>query len=112
MKSSKVPERRLFARKAFQTDVVFEDEFGEGLFFVKSCDISMGGIFLASSIPVRLGTLLFLSFALPSHKRPIKLTGEVVRITNPGPPALQGMGIRFVGLTDMVLKRLEDFLSE
>ena len=112
MKNPKTPERRVFSRKEFQTDVVFEDEFGEGLFFVKSCDISLGGIFLASSIPVRLGTLLFLSFTLPSHKRPVKLTGEVVRITNPGQPALQGMGIRFVGLSDMALKRLEDFLSE
>ena len=112
MKKGKIPERRLFSRKAFQTDVVFVDEFGEGLFFVKSFDISMGGIFLASSIPVRLGTLLFLSFTLPSHRRPIKLTGEVMRITNPHLSSFQGMGLRFVGLSEMARKRLEDFLSE
>lgn len=107
MRQSKMPERRIFSRKAFETDVVFEDEFGEGLFFVKSRDISMGGLFLDSSIPVRLGTLLFLSLALPPHKRPLKMTGQVVRLTQP-----EGIGIRFVGLSDVARKRLEEFLSE
>ena len=99
-------ERRLHPRKHFQTKVVFEDEFGDGLFYVWSEDFSQGGIFLASAIPVRVGTLLYLSFVLPGHKRPVRVTGEVVRIAGPG-----GMGIRFVGLSDLARKRLEDFLA-
>lgn len=110
-KNTGAVERRIFPRKGFETVVVFEDEFGEGLFFVKSQDISMGGLFLASSIPVRVGTMLFLSLTLPPHRRSVHLTGEVVRITKPGSQVVQGMGIRFLGLSDMARKRLEDFLS-
>lgn len=110
-KANNIVERRLFSRKGFETDVIFEDEFGDGLFYVKSQDISMGGVFLASSIPVRIGTMLFLSMALPPHKRPIRFTGEVVRITKPGSQSVCGMGIRFVGLSDVARERLEEFLS-
>ena len=50
-------ERRLHPRREYRTRIVFEDEFGDGLFYVNSADISMGGIFLASDVPLRLGTL-------------------------------------------------------
>lgn len=112
MKQNKAPERRLFTRKNHEMDVVFEDEFGDGLFYVRSMDISMGGLFLESSIPVRIGTLLFLSISLPPHKRPVRLTGEVVRITKPGSQVVQGMGIRFVGLSETARERLAEFLKE
>jgi hypothetical protein len=99
-------ERRLYPRRHFRTKVVFEDEFRNGLFFEWSEDISVGGIFLASDIPVRLGALLYLSFVLPPHKRPIRVTGEVVRFS----PS-KGMGIRFVGLSDIAKKRLGEFIG-
>jgi len=107
MKQAGVHERRLYPRRQYRTRIVFDDEFGDGLFYVFSEDISMGGVFLASDIPMRLGTLLFLSFQLPGHKRPVRVTGEVVRR---GENAGGGMGIRFLGLSDLARKRLEDFL--
>ena len=111
MKSSPVVERRIFARRPLQTKVVFEDEYGEGLFFVYSKDISMGGIFLDSSIPVKLGTLLFLSLALPPYKRPIHVTGEVVRVVESKTDKIAGMGIRFVGLSGSAQEKLDKFFS-
>jgi hypothetical protein len=42
----------------------------------------------------------------------VKLTGEVVRITKPGSPMVEGMGIRFVGLSDAAQERLSEFLKE
>lgn len=104
--SADTRERRLYPRKEYRTKVVFEDEFGDGLFYVWSQDFSQGGIFLASAIPVRLGTMLYLSFQLPGHKRPIRTTGEVVRKAGEA-----GMGIRFMGLSELAKKRLDDFLS-
>lgn len=104
--SAGVKDRRLHPRKEFKTRVVFEDEFGDGLFYVWSEDFSQGGIFLSSDVPVKVGTMLYLSFVLPGHKRPVRVTGEVVRIAGEN-----GMGIRFVGLSDLATKRLEEFLS-
>lgn len=105
--NDKTTERRLHKRRGYRTKVVFEDEFGDGLFYIYSSDISLGGLFLESDIPVRIGTMLLLSFQIPPHKRPIHVTGEVVR------RALDnGMGIRFLGLNDLALERLEEFLKE
>jgi uncharacterized protein (TIGR02266 family) len=105
-------ERRVHPRRSLRTRVVFEDEFGDGLFYVYSEDVSLGGIFLASDIPVRLGTLLFLSFVLPGHRRPIRVIGEVVRRQATAAAPEGGMGIRFVGLSELARRRLEDFLSQ
>lgn len=101
-------ERRLYPRRAHRTKVIFEDEFGEGLFYVYSDDVSLGGIFLASDVPLAVGTLLFLSFELPGLKRPVRVTAEVVRRS---PAGSSGMGVRFLGLSDAARKRLEEFLS-
>ena len=108
--SSPVQEKRLHARKECRTRVIFEDEFREGLFYVYSKDVSLGGLFLESDIPVRVGTMLFLSFALPKKKRPLSATGEVVRVLGPG-GAASGMGIRFVGLSEKARSALEKFLN-
>ena len=112
MTHSHTIERRVHQRRPYRTEVVFEDELGEGLFYVYSEDVSMGGIFLASVIPLRIGTMIFISFHLPGHRRPIRMTGEVVRITDPNQAGMKGMGVRFVGITELARKRLEEFLSE
>ncbi|MFA4974431.1 MAG: PilZ domain-containing protein [bacterium] len=98
-------EKRLHPRKACHAKVVFEDEFGDGIFYVRAKDLSLGGLFLESDIPVRVGTMLFLSFALPGKKRPVRVTGEVVRAAG------QGVGIRFVGLPEKARAAIERFLG-
>ena len=67
---------------------------------------------MASSIPVRIGTMLFLSLTVPPYKRPIRMTGEVVRVIGGGPKNPQGMGIRFVGLPESAYEKLDKFLSK
>lgn len=95
---------RVFERKPLSTEVIFEDEFGEELFFLYSKDISMGGLFLASKLPARVGTMFFLSFKVPPDKEPVRVTGEAIRIKD-------GMGIRFVGLSAVAKEKLLRFLS-
>lgn len=109
--SSKRGEHRIFERYPYKTKVTFDDEFGEGFFYLYSKDISLGGLFLASNIPIRVGTLTFLSFVLPPHKRPLRITGEVVRVSEEG-KSKQGMGIRFVGLPNIAVERMKVFLSK
>lgn len=96
-------EKRIWQRRPCRMKVVFEDEFGDGIFYVYSEDISMGGMCLASDIPARVGALLFLSFQIPPHKRPVRVTGQVVRRRG------TGMGIRFVGLSPQARKWIGDY---
>jgi hypothetical protein len=62
---------------------------------------------LASSIPIRVGTLLFLSFKLPADPDPVRLVGQVVRVSYPR----EGMGIRFVDLSAAAQQKLSTFLK-
>lgn len=102
-------ERRVHPRRPYRTEVVFEDEFGDGLFYVYSQDVSLGGIFLASDVPLRVGTMLFVSFHLPHHKRPIRVTAEVVRHSES--QGVPGMGVRFAGLPEPARVHLIKFLG-
>lgn len=111
MKKTDVTERRIHPRRSCRTKVVFEDETGDGIFYVYSEDISMGGMFLASDIPVMVGSLLFLSIKLPPHKRPLRATGEVIRRAESSSSKSGGMGVRFVGLSGFARKRIEEFLE-
>lgn len=108
------PEKRLDTRKDWRSKIVFEDEFGCGLLYLYSKDISLGGLFLEEPPPLKLGAHLLLSFVLPGKKRPIKITGEVVRFIEhemEGEPALRkGVGIRFVDVDPESRKQLSSFI--
>ena len=109
-------EKRLNVRRKWRSKIVFENEFGEGLLYVYSKDISLGGLFLEESPPLKLGAHLFLSFALPGNKRPLRTIGEVVRFIEHGGKHLEkikkGVGVRFVDLDSDGLQQLAVFLNE
>lgn len=107
-------EKRLSPRKAWCGKVIFEDEYGEPLVYVFSENISESGIFLASDIPMQIGTRAFLSFTLPNGAE-VRTSAEVVRVKHektkesPKDPARVGMGVRFLGLTDDQRQRISAF---
>lgn len=110
--TEKKVEKRLYPRRKFFTKVIFEDEYGEGVFYLNSVDISMGGMFLESDVPLSEGSLLFVSFLLPQFKRPLRLTAEIVRIVELGENGISGVGIRWLGMGERVVERLKSFLTE
>ena len=106
-----VRERRLHQRKELKSKVIFEDEYRDSLFYLHARDISEGGLsFDVDDIPIRVGSLLFLSFSLPGYKRPMRSTGEVVRWEIKGETAT-AIGIRFVGLKDEFQKRIQTYVN-
>jgi len=52
-------------------------------------NISAGGMFIETTMPISIGQELSLTFELPNYNVPIKITGDVVRISP------QGIGVRF-----------------
>lgn len=107
-------EKRLSPRKVWCGKVVFEDEYGEPLVYVFSENISESGIFLASDIPMQVGTRAFLSFTLPNGAE-VRTSGEVVRIKQDAAKSAQknpvrlGVGVRFLDLTDDQRRRISAF---
>lgn len=108
--------KRLSPRKDWRGKVIFEDERGEPLIYIFSENISESGIYLASTIPMQVGAKAFLSFTLPSGAE-VRTVGEVVRFQNtPAKPARkdperQGMGIRFLDLSEEHRNRISAFCA-
>ena len=52
-------------------------------------DISFGGVFIETSTPFSVGQEISLTFPIPNQQKHIKITGEIVRISD------QGIGVKF-----------------
>jgi uncharacterized protein (TIGR02266 family) len=52
-------------------------------------NISAGGVFIETRMPLSVGQVISLSFPLPDYQKYIKITGEVVRVSP------QGIGVKF-----------------
>jgi Tfp pilus assembly protein PilZ len=86
---------RKHARKALVAVVDYATQDQAYRDFIKN--ISAGGVFIETAVPVSVGEELSLTFALPYHQAHIKITGEVVRISP------QGIAVEF-----KVAKRHQD----
>lgn len=106
-------ERRLHPRKTLRTRVVLEDEFGEGFIYLYTTDVSLGGLFVESEIPLKVGTKMFLSFSLGDESSLIRTTGEVVRLEKLAAtyPGVSGLGLRFLDLDESDRKAIEKYTS-
>lgn len=106
-----VSEKRLFARRQLRSQVVFEDESGEGFIYFYSTDVSLGGLFFESDVPLKIGTKVFVSFGLRDGNPPIRTTGEIVRVEREKSGAhVVGMGIRYIELDEASKARIDCFV--
>ena len=110
-KAGTAEEKRLYPRGTLRTQVIFEDEKGEGFVYFYSTDVSEGGLFFEHDVPLRVGTKVFLSFRLPNQEL-IRATGEIVR--QAGLKAvdakIEGMGLRFIDIAEEQRQIIRDFL--
>lgn len=106
-------EKRIYPRRTLRTQVIFEDESGEGFIYFYSTDVSIGGVFLESDVPLKIGTRVFLSFALREGESPIRVIGRVVRVEREAGDALNvvGMGLQYVDLPASIRATIESYVS-
>ena len=104
----------MFPRKELRIQVVLEDEFGEGFIYFYTTDVSLGGLFIESEIPLKIGTRVFLSFRLSGTGPMIRTTGEVVRLERLLArvyTGISGMGIHFVDLEKAHREAIQDYVT-
>ncbi|MEK6776696.1 MAG: TIGR02266 family protein [bacterium] len=83
-------------------------------------NINEGGLFVESSNPLDVGTVVQLKFYLPNIGSPINATGEVIwtgrnESDSPGEesdPRKQGMGIRFKNLDEQSKAAINHLVKE
>lgn len=104
-------EKRLYPRVPIRTQVVFENEDSEGVLYFFSTDISAGGLFIESDMPIKLGTQVFLRFNLTPQTKPIQATGEVVRVMRDEKDGKVGIGVRFIYIHPLDRQLINEFIA-
>lgn len=91
-------------------DLWVEEEKGNELYFRRTGNVSVGGIYFEQTIPHALGTRVKLRFSLPGSPDVIEAAGEIVN--TPQVKDGLGMGLRFTEVPAEALTRLQKFLDE
>jgi uncharacterized protein (TIGR02266 family) len=91
-------------------DLWVEEEKGNELYFRRTGNVSVGGIYFEQTIPHALGTKVKLRFSLPNTPTIIEAAGEIVN--TPQVKDGLGMGLRFTEVSPDALKALQRFLEE
>ena len=75
----------------------------------RTVNISLGGLFLDSSVPLELGATVQLRFSLPTQPEPVEVAGDVRWVVKR--EGHQGIGIRFQGLRARDVWALNQFFQ-
>jgi uncharacterized protein (TIGR02266 family) len=100
-------DRRTEARAPL--DLWVEEEKGNELYFRRTGNVSLGGVYFEQTIPHALGTRVRLRFSLPGNDTPVEATAEIVN--TPAEKDGLGMGLRFLALGDDARAALQAFLD-
>ena len=109
-KHLKLP-RRAAPRVEAKMHVTYREPSGEHALTHFSINISTGGIFIETEVPLSVGTPLQLDFTLPGHHDVVRCKARVAWINQADGPSHSrlppGMGLQFFDLTleDMALVR-------
>lgn len=97
-------ERRAHARQELRIEAL--ERSGSSLYFQRTRNVSMGGVFLEGTLPHPAGTKVSLELQLPGDTAALVLDGEVVDAPDGG----VGMGIKFLALDPVQRLRLTEIL--
>jgi uncharacterized protein (TIGR02266 family) len=105
-------------RRAGRCDlqVPVEIENGKATRLALTEDIGVGGLFVATSSPGRVGEEISLWFKLPGHRIALFVDAEIRWVRENAAPGLRhgarGMGLRFVNPSFYVAEAIQDFLRQ
>jgi uncharacterized protein (TIGR02266 family) len=85
-----------------------EESTERELYFQRSANLSVGGIFLENTIPHPKGTVVNLQFTLPGDTSAITVLGEIV---NAAASDERGMGLKFVAVGAEDERRIREFVQ-
>lgn len=95
---------RKHPRKPYLKEVEYATEDRVYQEFIQ--DISPSGLFIETRSPLAAGQEITLILSLPNHERPIKIIGEVVRVTQ------EGIGVKFKLSSPIVEEMIETLVEK
>jgi uncharacterized protein (TIGR02266 family) len=105
------PERRVQPRVGLVVPVEYQRQ--QAFQMATASNMSVGGVFIQTPVPLEAGEQVVLRFRLPGREAPIKVLGKVVwRNADPNTRGGRGMGIQFLDLTPADRELIERNLAE
>ncbi len=101
-------ERRQAVRAA--VDMWVEELRGNELYFRRSSNLSIGGMYFEQSLPHEIGTQVELKFTIPGHDEVVEASAEVVNAAEDG--SSLGMGLRFINMNEAHQAMLKRFIDK
>jgi c-di-GMP-binding flagellar brake protein YcgR len=89
----------------------FQGERGKGNIIINTANISGNGIFLETSVPFALCTIIYLRFILPGSTEEILCEGKVARHHTDLDKKFRGMGIEFTRISFRDKRRIEEYID-
>jgi uncharacterized protein (TIGR02266 family) len=86
-----------------------EEKTERELYFQRSANLSLGGIYLENTIPHPVGTRVTLRFTLPGDEDKLEVCAEVAAAMT-GEEEF-GMGLKFVELDASVAERIQKYIA-
>jgi len=84
-------------------------------FLYPTVDLNKTGVFLESTYPISVGTVIEINFAISTDTH-FTIKGEIVRVVDPEDAQKEnikaGMGVKFINLTTEQLNNLEKFMKK
>ena len=101
-------DRREAVRAA--VDMWVEEIRGNELYFRRSSNLSIGGMYFEQSLPHAVGTEVELKFTIPGHDEVVETRAEVVN--TPESEESLGMGLRFIDMSETHRALLNRFIEK
>jgi Tfp pilus assembly protein PilZ len=96
--------RRQYFRKPLRLPVAYASERYAYRNFIK--DISLGGVFILSSVPFKVGEEIRILFRTEKKDSQIRILGRVARVTP------EGIGVRFISMNNDTKAAILSLASE
>ena len=80
--------------RQLEVEVVFEGKRQTS----RTHNISLGGLYIESTMSLPMGATVQLRFQLPTQPEPVEVAGDVRWVVKKGAGDISGIGIRFQGL--------------
>ena len=87
-----------------------EESSERELYFQRSANLSIGGMFLENTVPHPVGTVINIRFTLPGDTVRIETKAQIVNAADSTDGGL-GMGLKFVELEPGVAERIRTFIA-
>ena len=103
-------ERRTNPR--FGVEFWVEETAGQGLYFHRVTNLSLGGFFIEKKLPFPVGQKVALRLELPGSGQKVSVTGKIINNYQDQDDNLKGAGIQFLELDEKVRDGIAAYLRQ